>query len=289
MKDFAGRTAVITGGASGIGLAMAQRFAEERMNVVLADIEENALRAAVEHLEARQHRALGVVTDTMRRDAIEALLERAVAEFGNVHVLCNNAGVVVGGEHVPVWEIPDADWEWVMGVNFYGVLYGLQTFVPHMLAHGEPGHIVNTASVAALMPGGDTYGVSKHGVLVISEALHRDLRAAGSAVGASVLCPGWVDTKIAEAERNRPTAMTSAKNPEGHGLPLGDTLKQGMPPEVVAEKVLNSIREERFYILPHAGWDEVVLGRVDAIVARGAPYELDREALVAKRGLGEEV
>ncbi len=289
MKEFAGRTAVITGGASGIGFAMAERFAAEGMNVVLADIEESALQAAVEHLEARQHRAIGVVTDAMRREAIEALLGRAVAEFGNVHVLCNNAGVVVGGAHVPIWEIPDADWDWVMGVNFYGVLYGMQTFVPHMLAHGEPGHIVNTASVAALMPGGDTYGVSKHGVLVISEALHRDLRAAGSVIGASVLCPGWVDTKIAEAERNRPSTMASAKNPEGHALPMGDTLKQGMSPAVVAEKVFGSICEERFYILPHAGWDEVVLGRVNAIVARGAPYELDRDALVAKRAHGEEV
>ena len=228
----------------------------------------------------------GFVGDVAKEETIQHLLAETLKTYGKVNILCSNAGVAAGGI---TWERTTKDWEWVMGVNFYGVLYGLQTFVPHMLAHGEPGHIVNTASVAALMPGGDTYGVSKHGVLVISEALHRDLRAAGSAVGASVLCPGWVDTKIAEAERNRPTAMTSAKNPEGHGLPLGDTLKQGMPPEVVAEKVLNSIREERFYILPHAGWDEVVLGRVDAIVARGAPYELDREALVAKRGLGEEV
>lgn len=153
MKEFAGKTAVVTGGASGIGFALAERFARAQMNVVLADIEEAALEKAVEHFQARQQRVLGVVTDTMRRDSIEELLERSISEFGKVHVLCNNAGVVSGGESVPIWEISDADWDWVMGVNFNGVLYGMQTFVPHMLSHGEEGHIVSTASVMALVPG----------------------------------------------------------------------------------------------------------------------------------------
>jgi NAD(P)-dependent dehydrogenase (short-subunit alcohol dehydrogenase family) len=271
MKSFEGKTAVVTGGASGIGFALAERFAQARMNVVLADIEESALEQAVAHFEARQQRVLGVVTNTMRKESIEELFAKSTAEFGNVHILCNNAGVVSGGDRVPTWEIGDADWNWVMGVNFYGVLYGIQTFVPHMLSHGEEGHIVSTASVMALVPGGGTYGVSKHGVLVLSEGLYRDLKDAGAAIGASVLCPGWVDTKIGEAERNRPSDLTSASNPDGVGLQLGDVLKQGKAPADVAELVFESIREERFYILPHAGWDEAVLGRVAAIVARGAP------------------
>ncbi|MDH3642240.1 MAG: SDR family NAD(P)-dependent oxidoreductase [Gammaproteobacteria bacterium] len=289
MKEFAGKTAVITGGASGIGFALAQRFADAQMNVVLADIEENALEKAVKHFEDRQQRVLGVVTNTMRRESIEELRDRAVAEFGNIHVLCNNAGVVSGGDRVPIWEISDADWDWVMGVNFNGVLYGMQAFLPHMIGHGEEGHVVSTASVMALVPGGGTYGVSKHGVLVISEALHRDLKAAGSAIGASVLCPGWVDTKIGEAERNRPADMASASNPQGAGLGLGDVLKQGKSPAEVAEIVFQSIVEDRFYILPHAGWDDSVRGRVEAILARGAPGEVDMGALVAKRAEGQDV
>ena len=289
MQNFAGKTAVITGGASGIGFALAERFADARMNVVLADIEEAALERAVAHFEERQQRVLGVVTNTMRRDSIEELLAKTVAEFGNVHVLCNNAGVVSGGDRVPIWEISDADWDWVMGVNFNGVLYGMQTFVPHMLSHGEEGHIVSTASVMALVPGGGTYGVSKHGVLVLSEGLYRDLKDAGSAIGASVLCPGWVDTKIGEAERNRPGELSSNTNPQGAGLGLGNVLKQGKSPADVAQLVFDSIREERFYILPHAGWDEAVRGRVEAIVARGAPYEMDMGALVAKRADGIDV
>ncbi len=289
MKNFAGKTAVITGGASGIGFALAERFARERMNVVLADIEATALEQAVQHLSERQYRVLGVVTNTMRKDSIESLLARTVAEFGNVHVLCNNAGVVSGGGRVPIWEISDADWDWVMGVNFDGVRFGLQTFVPHMLEHGEAGHIVNTASVMALVPGGGTYGVSKHGVLVLSEALYRDLKDRGAAIGASVLCPGWVNTRIAEAERNRPVALTSASNPAGAGLQMGDVLKQGKAPADVAELVFRSIQAERFYILPHAGWDEAIRGRVEAVLARGAPYAMDMVALARKRADGADV
>jgi NAD(P)-dependent dehydrogenase (short-subunit alcohol dehydrogenase family) len=289
MKEFEGKTAVITGGASGIGLALAQRFADARMNVVLADIEESALDKAVAHFEERQQRVLGVVTDTMRKDSIEELLERTTSEFGNVHVLCNNAGVVSGGDRVPVWEISDADWDWVMGVNFNGVLYGMQTFLPHMLGHGEEGHVVSTASVMALVPGGGTYGVSKHGVLVLSEALYRDLKVAGAAIGASVLCPGWVDTKIGEAERNRPRDLASASNPDRAGLGLGNVLSEGKSPADVAQLVFESIRDERFYILPHSGWDDAVRGRVEAVLDRGAPYDIDMGALVQSRANGADV
>ena len=289
MKEFQGKTAVVTGGASGMGLAFAKKFADARMNVVLADIEEAALQNAVTYFEERQQPVLGVVTDTMRRDSVENLFARSVAEFGRVHVLCNNAGVVNGGPPTPIWALPDVDWEWVMWVNFYGVLYGLQTFVPHMLEHGESGHIVNTASVAAFMPGGGPYGVSKYGVIHLSEALHRDLAAAESKLGASVLCPGWVNTRIDEAERNRPGALASASNPSGTGLQLGNTLSEGMAPEAVADLVFEAIENDRFYILPHPGWDDVVTGHAEAIVARQGPYTLDVMDLMDKRAQGIDV
>ena len=272
-----------------MGLAFAKRFAEARMNLLLADIEESALQASVSYFEERQQPVLGVVTDTMRRDSIEELHRQASERFGNIHVLCNNAGVVNGGPPTPIWELPDVDWDWVMGVNFYGVLYGIQTFLPHMLAHGEPGHVVSTASVAAFLPGGGPYGVSKYGVIHLSEALQRDLTAQDANIAASVLIPGWVNTRIDEAERNRPGQLANARNPDGTGLQLGDTLTAGMAPEAVAEMVFQAIVDRQFYVLPHPGWDDVVLGHAQAIVARGAPFEADMEGLFQKRAQGIDV
>src|SRR5262249_21338764 len=160
------------------------------------DIQKDALDRAVREMEERQHRVIGVVANTMVRQSVQDLAARAIGEFGKVHVLCNNAGIASFSEGAkPIWEVADTDWQWVMGVNFWGVVYGLQAFVPHMVAHGESGHIVNTASLAGLMPGGGTYGVSKHGVLALSEGLHRDLKARGANIGASVLCPGFVNTQ----------------------------------------------------------------------------------------------
>ena len=202
MNEFKGRTAVVTGGASGIGRALADRFAEAQMNVVLADIEEAALERAVLEMEQRQQSVFGVVTNTMRKHSVADLLEQATHRFGNVHVLCNNAGVGAASGVKGIWEVPDSDWEWTLGVNFYGVLYGLQLFVPHMLAHGEPSHIVNTASLAGLMSGGGAYGVSKHGVVSLTETLKRDLLNNSANISASVLCPGFVNTNIYDSERN---------------------------------------------------------------------------------------
>ena len=289
MRDFKGRTAVITGGASGIGLALARRCSDEGMNIVLADIERDALNEAVTYFEDRQQPVLGVITDTMRKASIENLLHEASTRFGNVHLLFNNAGVVNGGAPVPVWEIPEQDWDWVLGVNLHGVRFGIQTFVPHMLAHGETGHIVNTASIAAFIPGGGPYNVSKHGVLLMSEGLQHGLRAVNANIGASVLCPGWVDTKIAEAERNRPGALATRKNPEGEGLPIGDALKLGKSPDDLASIVFDAIINENFYILPHAGWDDVVTGHAAAIVARGDAFKLDMQTILGRRAQGIDV
>jgi len=292
MQEFEGRTAVVTGAASGIGLALATRFAAARMNVVLADIEAAALERAVRQLEQRQARVLGVVTNTMRQESVQSLAEQAVAEFGKVHVLCNNAGVASGGgAGIGIWEVPNADWDWVLGVNFYGVLYGLQAFVPQMLAHGEPGHIVNTASLAGLMPGGGTYGVSKHGVLSLTETLYNDLQARNSAIGASVLCPGFVRTQIAEAERNRPAELAggSADAPAAAISMVQALIAQGKDPADIAETVLQAIEQQRLYILPHPAWDDFVRARVEHVLARGGPATLNVEALMRRRAAGEQL
>lgn len=290
MQNFEGKTAVVTGGASGIGRALAERFAQARMNVVLADIEQDALDRAVKEMEERQYRVLGVQANTMVRDSVQSLAERVTAEFGKVHILCNNAGVASRGEMAkPVWEVSDADWNWVMGVNFWGVLYGLQAFVPGMLAHGEEGHIVNTASLAGWMPGGGTYGVSKHGVLSLTETLHRDLKARGAQVSASVLCPGFVNTQIFNSERNRPAEFgtVAAADPMAQAM-ASSMLSMGKQPSEIAEVVFDSIANDRFYVLPHPAWDSIVKARVDAAIARGAPMQLDFEDMMRRRAAGEQ-
>lgn len=291
MQNFEGKTAVVTGAASGIGFALAQRFAEARMNVVLADIEQDALDRAVKTLEERQHRVIGVVTNTMRRDTVKALAERSIAEFGKVHILCNNAGVVSRNEGaVGVWEIPDSDWDWVMGVNFWGVLYGLQAFVPDMLAHGEEGHIVNTASLAGWLPGGGPYGVTKHSVLSLSETLHSDLRVRGAKIGASVLCPGFVNTKIFDAERNRPADVVASAPKAGPGMAEAAQamLALGKQPAEVANIVFDSIAQNRFYILPHPAWDSMVRNRTEQALARTVPLTIDMADMMTRRAAGEQ-
>ena len=178
MRDFSNGTAVITGAASGMGFAFADRFAAEGMNVVLADIEADALQAAVTRLEQAERSVVGIEVNTLQRESIESLRDQAIERFGNVHVLCNNAGVISSedGGARNLWDIPNATWDWVLGVNFYGVLYGIQTFLPHMIEHGEAGHVVNTCSVGGIVPGSGAYSASKHGVLAISEGLYLDLR-----------------------------------------------------------------------------------------------------------------
>ena len=288
MQDFKGKTAVITGGASGIGFGMAEVFAEEQMNIVLADIEASALEEAVARLESRQVSVKGVVTDTMRRESVANALAEATATFGNVHLLCNNAGVA-GGQGL-TWETPDEDWRWVLGVNFWGVLYGIQTFVPHMLEHGEAAHIVSTASLAGLIAGGGPYGVSKHGVLSLSEGLQRDLRLVGANIGASVLCPGFVNTNIMTSERNRPADLRAQREEGGQELGmagLGALLANGKQPREIGEIVLASIEADEFYILPHPAWDDVVRGRVEAVLGRTRPQEIDFAEMMERRDAGE--
>lgn len=296
MRSFEGKTAVVTGAASGMGLAFAERFAAEGMNVVLADIEEEALTAQVRRLEQEERRVIGVAVNTMSRESVDALRDRVIAEYGNIHMLFNNAGVAsrtdggLGrGERSPaVWEMPDDTWEWVMGVNFWGVLYGIQSFVPHMIEHGEEGHIVNTASLAALIPGASAYSVSKHGVLTLTEGLYFHLRDRGTKIGASVLCPGFVNTQIMLAGRNRPDDLGGVEEATEEQLAgAAVMLGGGMAPSDVAEEVYRAVVEERAYILPHPGWDDVIRGRIEAVLERQAPYTVDFEEMLAKRARGE--
>ena len=288
MKNFDGKTAVVTGAASGMGRAFAERFAKAGMNVVLADIEQEALDRAVTELRQAEHNVIGVITNTMLRESVTALADKATAEFGNIHMLFNNAGVAGGRPGAAIWEAPDSDWDWVMGVNFWGVLYGLQAFVPRMLAHGEEGHIVNTASEAGLLPNFGIYGVSKHGVLSLSETLWSDLKARGANVSASVLCPGIVRTNIDKAERNRPEGLADAAT-AGVERPISGMIQRGMDPANVAEIVFESVTNDRFYILPHPTWDAMVRDRVEHILARGAPMPFDFLELSKRMDAGEQM
>jgi NAD(P)-dependent dehydrogenase (short-subunit alcohol dehydrogenase family) len=249
VDQFAGRVAVITGAASGIGLALAERAAREGMSVVMADIETGALDAAADRVRSLGARVAAQRVDVSNEADVDSLARRAYEEFGAVHLLCNNAGVL--HRERAAWEFSLADWKWVFDVNVWGVVHGIQSFVPRMLASGEPGHIVNTASMAGLITGGmgtAVYDASKHAVLSLSESLYRDLVVRQSRVSASVLCPGAVDTNIFTAERNRPTSIGAAEGepPQSRGAAgAGDMLK----PEQMADSVFEAVRENRFYVL----------------------------------------
>jgi NAD(P)-dependent dehydrogenase (short-subunit alcohol dehydrogenase family) len=254
VQDFEGKVAVVTGAASGMGLAFAHRFAEAGMNVVLADIEAEPLAMAEAAVSARGVRALAVRTNVIEPQSVERLADEAFRAFGNVHVVCNNAGVAAGG--LPSWESRLEDWEWVLGVNFWGVLHGIRAFVPRMLENGDEGHVVNTASMAGLVWGGNAYGVSKHAVVVLTEGLYGDLKTRGTRLSASVLCPGWVDTNILTSQRNRPEefgdALAEADLPDGGARleTIATMLKGGYPPAQIAEDVFAAVRDDRFWITP---------------------------------------
>ena len=271
MKDFEGKTAVVTGAASGIGYGLAEKLAQEKMQVVLADVEEEALDKAVKQLRQYQHRVIGVKTDVLIKESVSELFARANEEYGNIHILCNNAGIGAGSGNKGIWEVEKENWDWTLGVNFYGVLYGLQAFLPHMVAHGEEGHVVTTASLAGLLTGAGTYGVSKHAVLALAESLNQDLISRNSKIGASVLCPGFVNTNITDSERNRPQHLKVKDQPELdlQAMEMFNLLlKQGKEPSEIAEIVLNSIKENVFYILPHPAWDDNLRNHFEAILSR---------------------
>src|SRR3954452_22133815 len=250
MQELNGRVAVVTGGASGIGFALASAFAAEGMKVVLGDIEAPALDDAVAKLEASGAEVIGVRTDVSDDAQVAALAAAAVERFGAIHVACNNAGVGGGGLS---WEVPLDTWDWVLGVNMWGVIHGIRAFVPIMIQQPEA-HLVNTASVAGLVAGPfmSPYNASKHAVVALSETLHHELAMMAPHVKVSVLCPGWVNTRIGESTRNRPDAgERDAAQDAGFAQVLQPLLDNGMPPDDVAAKVLAAICAEQFWVLPH--------------------------------------
>jgi NAD(P)-dependent dehydrogenase (short-subunit alcohol dehydrogenase family) len=271
MRDLAGKVAVVTGAASGIGRELTERFARAGMKVVLADVEEGALAAAARELEAGGAETLAVRTDVSREDDVEALARRAYERFGAVHVVCNNAGVALAG---PVWEHSLDDWRWLLGVNLWGVVHGIRSFVPRMLEKKTPGHIVNTASVAGLTsaPGLGVYNVSKHAVVTLSETLAKDLAMAGASIKVSVLCPGFVNTRILDSSRNRPAAF-GAERPRPADLEpiIRSLIAAGMSPADVAQHVLRAVEEERFYVLTHPDFTAQVKERCQDIVDGRTP------------------
>jgi len=258
MQIFQDRVAVITGAASGIGRGLAHRCAQEGMKVVLADIEAPALAETEGELRTMGAHVISVVTDVAQAQAVEALAQKTLDVFGAVHLLCNNAGV---GVIRSVWESTLADWTWVLGVNLWGVIHGVRSFVPIMLKQACPSHIVNTSSIAGLIVGpgsASPYNVSKHGVVALSETLYYELAQRSAQVKVSVLLPSWVNTRITDAERNRPAELAN----DPHALPdnSGDeavvqavrqTVQQGISPDQVAEIVFRAIRNEQFYIFTH--------------------------------------
>jgi NAD(P)-dependent dehydrogenase (short-subunit alcohol dehydrogenase family) len=283
MKEFAGKVAVVTGAASGIGLALAKRFVAAQMKVVLADVEAAPLAAAAEALAASGAAVRAVCTDVRDGAQVAALADAAETAFGAVHVLCNNAGV--GGGVGALWAVSEADWKWTLDVNLWGVIHGVRAFVPRMIAHGGDAHVVNTASMAGLMatPSLGPYTVAKFGVVALSEVLAKDLDLAGARVKVSVLCPGFVKTNIGSSDRNRPPGVPRGDAPgEGRmAAVIGAMVEQGIPPETVAEQVVAAIRDERFYILTHPDTKPAVAVRMKDILEDRTP-KIDpglREAL----------
>ncbi len=274
MQELRNKVAVITGGASGIGLACAERALEEGMRIVLADIQTDALAQAERELRDAGAEVLAVQTDVSKAEQVEALARRTLDTYGAVHVLFNNAGVAVAG---PMWQNTLHDWEWIVGVNLWGVIHGIRSFVPLMLAQDTEAHIVNTASMAGLLstPGLGAYNVTKHGVVTLSETLALDLAAQGARIKVSVLCPGWVRTRISDSERNRPPELQNAPEDAAPGGPGAEAVRQavadGIAPEQVADLVFAAIRSEQFYILTHPDWKSLIQQRTDNILQGRGP------------------
>ena len=276
MKEFQGKTAVVTGAGSGIGRALAHEAANRGMNTVLADINEQDLSAVQAELEATGADILSVPTDVSDYGAVEHLAEQAEKKFGPAHLLFNNAGVSSAPKSI--WESSLNDWNWVVGVNLMSVVWGVKAFVPRMLAHGEPAHVVNTASIAGLISNArmNAYGVTKHAVVALSETLYLDLQEVGSSVGVSVLCPAWVKTQIHTSERNRDRAERTdprSLDPKSAGVAgtISGLVEGGVEPADIAKTVFVAIENDTFYILTHAPFDKLVEQRLTGITEGGKP------------------
>lgn len=281
MKDFKDKVAVVTGGASGLGLAMARRFAAEGMKLVLADIEEEPLRKVETEFRKAGVPVIGIRTDVSRAQDVERLAEKTLATFGGVHLLCNNAGVGPGGV---VWENTVADWEWVLGVNLWGVIHGVRVFLPIMLRQDADSHVVNTASVAGLLsvPNMGIYCVSKHAVVALTECLYHDLAQRNSRVGVSLLCPAYVPTAIVDSERNRPALLRNTQRVKtAEELAREEAMRKAVlsgkiSAEQVAQMVFDAVQANRFYVLTHPKIKDAIRTRMEDILLERAPTDTSK-------------
>jgi NAD(P)-dependent dehydrogenase (short-subunit alcohol dehydrogenase family) len=276
MKDLTKRVAVVTGAASGIGLAMCERFAADQMSIVMADIEDAPLAQAAERIRGLGVEVLAKKVDVSKASEVETLAVETFSRFGSAHVLCNNAGVGGGGIQAT---LSVAEWDWVLGVNLHGVVHGIASFLPRMLASGEEGHIVNTASMAGHLAFGGMgpYNASKYAVVGISEGLFHEL--AGTNIGVSALCPGWVNTKIGESARNRPADLPerAARTEDAERAQfITAVLAAGLSPSEIATMVHDAILSNRFWIFSHPEMMPGIRMRADEIMSGrnpGSPIE----------------
>jgi NAD(P)-dependent dehydrogenase (short-subunit alcohol dehydrogenase family) len=267
MQDFEGRVAVVTGAGSGIGLATATRFAEEGMKVVLADIQQDALDSAVAGLKQAGFDVIGVQTDVSKLEHIQRLANKTIEHYGQVNVVHNNAGVVRGGT---LEELSIDDWEWVLGVDLWSVIYGIKVFLPLIKQAGE-GHIINTSSSNGLQATANIgpYAVAKFGVVAITETLKLELDEVSSPVGASVLCPGAVKTRICESDRNREAtgvaAAADSATDDAFNNAAGPIVAAGLEPAAVADMIVAAIKNKDFWIITHDEWKNVMKERVEGM------------------------
>lgn len=261
MNEFVGRVAVVTGGASGIGFGLAEKFASVGMKVVLADIAQDDLDRAVAHLRTGDRDVIGVVTDVSKEEQVNELAAATLATHGAVHILCNNAGVATTQSNL--WKCSVKDYEWVLGVNLWGVIWGIRAFVPVMLEQDTDCHIVNTSSMAGVLTAGGIYGIAKHGVCSLSESLYLSLQRRNARIGVSVLLPGITSTNLDDAARHRPPDLsdphaTPTRPSERRG---SNALAAGQSPSLVAEKTFDCIRNGRFWIVPNEKYRRPVVER----------------------------
>jgi len=275
MTELKGKVAAVTGAASGLGRAMALAFAGEGMHLALADVDEKGLQEVFHTVKSKGVNALTMRVDVSKQSEVDAFAANAGTHWGHIHLVCNNAGVSPLGA---AWENSLADWQWILGVNLWGVIHGVRAFVPRLIEQNE-GHVVNTASVAGLIspPGSGAYNVTKHAVVALSETLHHDLRSRGSAVGVSVLCPAYVPTGIADSERNRPREFQpGAKSKEtlAKEAMLKKAVASGrLSADDVAQAVVAAVKQNRFYILTHPRIKGAIRARMEDILEERAPRD----------------
>ena len=277
MREFQDRVAVVTGGGGGIGAALCWRWAKAGMKVVVADIDLSAAEHVRDALKVSGRTAIAAKVDVSSASEVEQLALLAYGQYGSVDVLCNNAGIVPSGRYRPVWEYPLEDWQWALDVNLMGVVHGIRSFVPRMLAQNTPAHIVNTASVAGLVSGSGSpvYSAAKHAVVRVTEALYASLQERNAPIGVTLLCPGLVNTRIYESERNRPEHLRPASGAADETPQLravaAELYAHALSPAAVAEQVFEAVQAQRLYQLTSDRFDDAIRERAEALLARRNP------------------